>query len=343
MHDNGRSTNDQSPILLQVRSLKKHYPIRGGVLRRQVGAVQAVDGVSFDLHVGETVGLVGGSGSGKSTLVRTILHLIKPTQGSVLFANRDVSRLGKNELRKLRSQMQLIFEDPYLALNPRMRVSDVISEPLKIHHIGTAQSRERWVEELLTMVGLNAYFMNRFPYEFSGAQRQRIGIARALATKPELIIADNMLSVLDPVVQTQLIDLLRDLKQDLQLSLLYVAKDLTTANLICDRIAILYLGRIVEMAGTDGVYERPLHPYTQFLRSSLPLDDPELDARRQKIMLLGDDPDPAKPPTGCRFHPRCAYATDLCKRQAPEFRNLGTDASPHHVACHHADQFLSVL
>ncbi|MCP5100206.1 MAG: ABC transporter ATP-binding protein, partial [Chloroflexi bacterium] len=298
-------------ILLKVRNLKKHFPIRSGLLRRQSGAVQAVDGINFDIYQGETLGLVGGVGAGKSTAVRAILHLMKPTSGSVSFAGQELTKLGKSELRKMRSRMQLIFEDPYLAMNPRMRLKDIIGEPLQIHNMGNSQNRKQRIEALLAQVELNAYFVERFPYEFSGAQRQRISLARALATEPELVVADDILSMLDPVVQEQLVALLHALKQQLGLTYLYVAQDLTMVNRICDRIAIMYAGRIVELARTDGVYERPLHPYTQFLRSSLPLDDPDMDARRQKISLLGDPPDMAKPPTGCRFHPRCAYATDL--------------------------------
>lgn len=343
MERNGRTlstlTNPTHP-LLQVSNLKKHFPRRAGLLRRQVSAVQAVDGVSFDMFAGETLGLVGGSGSGKTTLARTILHLVKPTAGNVRFADQELTQLGKNELRQMRRKMQIVFHDPYLSLNPRMRTQEIVAEPLQIHNLGDAYSRENRVNTLLLLVGLNPFLGNRFPYEFTGGVRTRLNIARALATEPSLLVADDIVAVLDPVVQRQIVDLLARLQQQLELMILYIAADLTTAHLICDRVAIMYLGRIVEVAETAVLYEHPLHPYTQYLLSLQPVEDPDLAAKRRKITLIGKAPHPANPPQGCHFHPRCAYATPLCRKQDTEFRNLGSSEHPHWIACHHAGQFL---
>ncbi len=333
-------TESNPPILLQVQNLKKHFPVRGGIFRRQIGAVQAVDGISFSVHRGETLGIVGGPGSGKSTAVRTILNLIKPTSGTVTFNNQELTRLNKNDMRQMRRKMQMLFQDPYLSLSPRIRVGDAIGEPLTIHNIGTSTDREQRIVKLMQMVGLNPYFSGRFPHEFSGAQRQRISIARAMATQPELIVADEPTAALDPVVKGQIVELLKQLQQQFDITILYVAQDLKLVEQICDRIAIFYLGRIVEVAETAVLFNTPLHPYTHFLLSNLPLADQDAETRRQKIVLIGDNPDPANPPKGCYFHPRCSYATDICRQDPPHIRTLNKGNPSHQVACHHAEQFV---
>jgi len=326
--------------LLQVRDLKKYFPIKRGVLRRTVGYVQAVDGISFDIYKGETLGLVGESGCGKSTAGRTILQLEEPTAGTVRFADRELTSMGSNDIRKARRHMQMIFQDPYASLNPRMTVGSIISEPLSIHGIGDGASRKERVQELLRVVGLNPYFVNRYPHEFSGGQRQRIGVARALATNPSFIVADEPISALDVSIQAQVVNMLDDLKQELGLTYLFIAHDLSMVRYISDRVAVMYLGRIVELSTRNEVYDHPLHPYTQALLSAIPVPDPDKEARRQRIILEGDVPSPANPPSGCRFHPRCSYATDVCREVDPEFRNLGTATVPHMVACHHAEKFM---
>jgi oligopeptide transport system ATP-binding protein len=327
-------------ILVQVTNLKKHFPIRRGVVRRQVGAVQAVDGVTFNIYKGETLGLVGESGCGKSTTGRTILQLLKPTAGEVKFLDKELTALGKTDLRKARRNMQMIFQDPYASLNPRMTVGDIIGEPLQIHNIGDAKSREERVQELLRVVGLNPYFVNRYPHEFSGGQRQRIGIARALATNPSFIVADEPISALDVSIQAQVVNLLDDLKEVLGLTYLFIAHDLSMVRYISDRVGVMYLGRIVELADQNELYVHALHPYTQALLSAIPIPDPDKEAKRQRIILKGDVPNPANPPSGCRFHTRCAYVTDICQREDPVFRNMGTVKNSHMVACHHAEQFV---
>lgn len=326
--------------LIKVRNLKKHFPIRRGVLQRQVGAVQAVDGVSFDIIKGETLGLVGESGCGKSTAGRTILQLLKPTAGDVYLNGQDLTKMGRSDLRKERRRMQMIFQDPYSSLNPRMTVGNIVGEPLLIHNIGNAASRRERVQELLNLVGLNPYFINRYPHEFSGGQRQRIGVARALATNPSFIVADEPISALDVSIQAQVVNLLDDLKSELGLTYLFIAHDLSMVRYISDRVAVMYLGRIVEISHRDEVYDHALHPYTQALLSAIPIPDPEKEGKRKRIILEGDVPSPANPPSGCRFHPRCQFATDICGQEDPEFRNLGTPNSPHMVACHHAEKFL---
>ncbi len=332
------NNNHPKEILVKVRDLKKHFPIRRGVFRRTVGYVQAVDGISFDIYKGETLGLVGESGCGKSTAGRTILQLLQPTGGQVFFGNDELTRLNRNELRKRRRHMQMIFQDPYASLNPRMQVGSIISEPLEIHSLGNAASRKERVRELLSLVGLNPYFIKRYPHEFSGGQRQRIGIARALATNPSFIVADEPISALDVSIQAQVVNLLDDLKAELGLTYLFIAHDLSMVRYISDRVAVMYLGRIVEMGERDDVYDRPYHPYTHALLSAIPVPDPDKEAKRQRIILEGDVPSPVNPPTGCRFNPRCAYATDICRQEDPEFRNLGTTSNPHMVACHHAEK-----
>jgi oligopeptide transport system ATP-binding protein len=330
----------QQDVLVSVRNLKKHFPIYRGVFRRQVGAVRAVDGVSFEIYKGETLGLVGESGCGKSTAGRTILQLLDPTDGEVIFEDKNLTRLSRGDMRRARRDMQMIFQDPYASLNPRMTVGAIVSEPLEIHGIGNAGQRRERVEELLRIVGLNPYFVKRYPHEFSGGQRQRIGVARALATNPSFIVADEPISALDVSIQAQVVNLLDDLKSELGLTYLFIAHDLSMVRYISDRVAVMYLGRIVELSSRDKVYDHPLHPYTQALLSAIPIPDPRKEMKRQRIILEGSVPSPANPPSGCRFHPRCAYATEICVEVDPEFRNLGTEAAPHRVACHHAEKFI---
>ncbi|MCA9994280.1 MAG: ABC transporter ATP-binding protein [Anaerolineales bacterium] len=329
-------------LLLRITNLKKYFPIRSGVLRRQVGAVRAVDGLTFDIYQGETLGLVGESGCGKSTTGRTLLRLLEPTAGSVVFKGEELTKMGKGSLRKIRRDMQMIFQDPYASLNPRMTVGDIVGEPLGIHGLSKGAEREQRVDELLNMVGMNSYFASRYPHEFSGGQRQRIGIARALATNPSFLVADEPVSALDVSIQAQVVNLLDDLKQELGLTYLFIAHDLSMVRYISDRVAVMYLGRMVELADRDTLFDKPLHPYTQALLSAIPIPDPVREAQRQPIELKGEPPSPANPPAGCRFHPRCAYATQLCKDADPEWREMGakTAVSPHWVACHHAEQFL---
>jgi len=332
-------TQPTSDILIQVQDLKKYFPVRRGFLQRQTGAVQAVDGVSFDIIRGETLGLVGESGCGKSTTGRLILQLLEPTAGRVVMDDLDLTELDASELQQTRSQMQMIFQDPYASLNPRMTVADIIEEPLQVHRWGDRQTRKKRVQELLELVGLNPYHAYRYPHEFSGGQRQRIGIARALAPEPAFIVADEPISALDVSIQAQVVNLLDDLKQELGLTYLFIAHDLAMVRYISDRVAVMYLGRIVEIGERDAVYERPLHPYTQGLLSSIPIPDPVKEANRKQIILEGDVPNPANPPTGCRFHPRCAFATAVCRRVHPEFHNWAAQGEPEHlVACHHVEQ-----
>jgi oligopeptide transport system ATP-binding protein len=284
--------------------------------------------------------LVGESGCGKSTTGRSILQLLKPTAGEVKFRGADLTALGQNELRKARRHMQMIFQDPYASLNPRMTVGNIIGEPLEIHNIGDANSRKERVKELLKIVGLNPYFINRYPHEFSGGQRQRIGVARALATNPDFIVADEPISALDVSIQAQVVNLLDDLKEELGLTYLFIAHDLSMIRYISDRVAVMYLGKVVELSEKDLVFDHALHPYTQALLSAIPIPDPEKEEKRQRLILEGGVPSPANPPSGCRFHPRCSYATDICRETDPEFRDLSSNGTPHWVACHHAEQFV---
>ncbi|PIE80709.1 MAG: peptide ABC transporter substrate-binding protein [Chloroflexi bacterium] len=331
----------EKEVLIKVTNLKKHFPIRRGVFRRQVGAIQAVDGITFDIYKGETLGLVGESGCGKSTAGRTILQLLDATEGQVFFNGEELTALNRRDVRKKRRQMQMIFQDPYASLNPRMQVGNIIGEPLNIHNIGKPSERNERVQELLSVVGLNPYFARRYPHEFSGGQRQRIGIARALATNPSFIVADEPISALDVSIQAQVVNLMDDLKEQLGLTYLFIAHDLSMVRYISDRVAVMYLGRIVEMGDRDDVYDKPMHPYTRALLSAIPIPDPEAEEKRERIVLEGEVPSPANPPKGCRFNPRCAYATDVCRQEDPQPRNFGTDAQPQLVACHHAEQFKS--
>jgi oligopeptide transport system ATP-binding protein len=334
---NGGLAND---VLIKVRELKKHFPVRRGILKRQVGAVQAVDGVSFDIRRRETLGLVGECGCGKSTTSRTILQLLKPTSGEVHWGEQDLTKISREVLRRSQRHMQMIFQDPYASLNPRMTVGDIIGEPLVIQKMGDSTGRTERVRELPDLVWLNSCFVKRYPHEFSSGQRQRIGIARALSTNPTFIVADEAISALDVSIQAQVVNLLDDLKRDLGLTYLFIAHDLSMVRYISDLVAVMYLGRIVELGERNDVYDHPLHPYTQALLSAIPVPDPDQEKGWQRIILEGVVPNPADPPPACRFHTRCAYATDICRREDPEFRNLGPDATRHMVACHHADNFL---
>ena len=310
-----------SEALLQVRNLKKHFPIRKGVMRRISGQVRAVDGVSFEVGAGETFGLVGESGCGKSTAGRSILRLIEPTAGQILFGGKDIRKLRKGQMRLMRREMQIVFQDPYASLNPRYTVRQILEEPMIIHSLFRSPAeRQKRVAELLETVGLSASRMDRYPHEFSGGQRQRIGIARALAVDPKLIIADEPVSALDVSVQSQVLNLLDDLQKQLNLSYVFIAHDLSVVKHISDRIGVMYLGQIVELGESDQLYENPLHPYTQALLSAVPIPDPE--ARRERIILQGDLPSPANPPKGCYFHPRCKDCMEVCRTQAPEWKEV---------------------
>ena len=322
--------------LVRVRGLEVHFPIFRGFLRRRVGAIRAVDGVSFDIGERETLGLVGESGSGKSTTGRAMLRLENPTAGSSAFRETDLTSLGPREMRLARRHMQMIFQDPHASLNPRRSVGQALREPLEIHGIGTPGERNRRIAELLEMVGLRPGLVHRYPHEFSGGQLQRIGIARALATNPGFVVADEPISALDVSIQAQIVNLLGDLKKELGLTYLFIAHDLSMVRHISDRVAVMYLGRIVEMSAREGIFERPLHPYTKALIAAIPIPDPEREGRRKREALPGDIPSPANPPSGCRFHPRCPLATEVCRVEDPPVQDLGSGGTPHDVACHHA-------
>ncbi|MBN1660351.1 MAG: ATP-binding cassette domain-containing protein [Anaerolineae bacterium] len=325
MSDNG--------ALVRVRNLKMHFPITQGIIvQRQIGAIKAVDGLDFDIMQGETLGLVGESGCGKSTTGRAILQLYRPTEGDVYFEEQKLNNLKGEALRKMRARMQMIFQDPYASLNPRMTVGDIIGEPLTVHNIAKGKERRDRVQELLNVVGLNPYFVNRYPHEFSGGQRQRIGVARALAVQPEFIVCDEPISALDVSIQAQIINLLEDLQAEFHLTYLFIAHDLSVVRHISDRIAVMYLGKIVELTTRFELYDNPLHPYTQALLSAVPIPDPVVEEQRRRIILEGDVPSPAHPPVGCNFNTRCPVAMDVCKEDPP-FVDVG---GGHWVACFRA-------
>jgi oligopeptide transport system ATP-binding protein len=321
----------ENGALVHVRDLKMHFPITQGIIfQRRVGAVKAVDGVSFDIVKGETLGLVGESGCGKSTTGRAILQLYRPTAGDVIFDGENLPELKGEHLRRMRRRMQMIFQDPYASLNPRMTVGDIVGEPLVVHNISKGKERRERVQELLRVVGLNPYFVNRYPHEFSGGQRQRIGVARALAVNPDFIICDEPISALDVSIQAQIINLLEDLQAEFNLTYLFIAHDLSVVRHISDRIAVMYLGKLVELTDRAELYENPLHPYTQALLSAVPIPDPLVEEQRQRVILEGDVPSPVNPPIGCNFSTRCPVVMDICKEQEPEFLDSGDG---HWAAC----------
>ncbi len=322
----------QDRALVEVRDLKKHFPVtRGLLIRRQVGAVRAVDGVSFDIHRGETLGLVGESGCGKTTTGNTILQLLRPTSGEVRFDGVDLTRQHGEDLRQMRRRMQMIFQDPYSSLNPRWTVARIIGEPMRVHRLCSKKKRIERVKELLQLVQINPVHLNRYPHEFSGGQRQRIGVARALASDPEFVVCDEPVSALDVSIQAQVVNLLERLQDRLSLTYLFIAHDLGMVRHICDRVAVMYCGVIVELADRDELYENPLHPYAQALLSAVPIPDPVKTRAQQRIVLPGDPPSPEAPPAGCRFHTRCRLSEEACTHEPPPLREV---APGHHVACH---------
>ena len=329
---NEQNQNGQHDTLLSVRDLKMHFPITKGIIfQKQVGAIKAVDGINFDLYRGETLGLVGESGCGKSTTGRAILQLYRPTAGAVVFEGKDLVEIKGEDLRKMRRRMQMIFQDPYASLNPRMTVGSIVGEPLEVHNIGAnKKERQERVQELLKIVNLNPYFINRYPHEFSGGQRQRIGIARALAVNPSFIVCDEPISALDVSIQAQIINLLEDLQDEFNLTYLFIAHDLSVVRHISDRIAVMYLGKIVELAERDELYATPMHPYTQALLSAVPIPDPVIENQRKRIILEGDVPSPANPPKGCHFSTRCPRVMDICRQDEPPFKDYG---GGHFAAC----------
>ncbi|TVY08542.1 ABC transporter ATP-binding protein [Paenibacillus cremeus] len=318
-----------NPNLLEVHQLKTYFPIRAGLFRKEVGSVKAVDDISFHVKKGESFGLVGESGCGKSTTGRSILRLIEPSEGKVMFDGQEITSMSKEQLRLIRKDMQVVFQDPFASLNPRHTVRKILEEPYIVHGIGNAEERMERVLELMEHVGLNRSQLDRFPHQFSGGQRQRIVIARALALKPKLIVADEPVSALDVSIQSQIINLLKDLQKQFQLTYIFIAHDLSVVKHFCDRVAVMYLGRIVELADTKELYREPKHPYTQALLSAVPVPDPFTE--KQRIILQGDVPSPANAPLGCAFHTRCPLATDRCKTERPQLKPVGAG---HQVACH---------
>jgi oligopeptide transport system ATP-binding protein len=319
-------------VLVEIRDLRMYFPVTAGIIfQRKIADVKAIDGITFFIRRGETLGLVGESGCGKSTTGRCILQLYRPTTGEVLFGGKDLTKVKGGELRSYRRKMQMIFQDPYASLNPRMSVGSIIGEPLAIHGLAHGKARKERVADLMRIVGLNPFYANRYPHEFSGGQRQRIGVARALAVEPDFIVCDEPISALDVSIQAQIINLLMDLQQRFGLTYLFIAHDLSVVRHISDRVAVMYLGKLMEMSNRHELYDNPLHPYTKALLSAVPIPDPEVEGKRERIILTGDVPSPLRPPPGCVFHTRCPIAIEECRLQVPEWRQVSSD---HWVACH---------
>lgn len=317
-----------SELLLEVNGLKKYFPITGGIFGRKKGEVKAVDDVSFYVKKGETLGIVGESGCGKSTTGRLLMRLIEASDGRIIFEDKEITSMSKNELRKTRRDIQMVFQDPYASLNPRHSIQQILEEPLIVHGIGNKEERKKRVQEMLEVVGLSSYHARRYPHQFSGGQRQRIGIAKALMTKPKLIIADEPVSALDVSIQAQVLNLMKDIQTEFQLTYIFIAHDLGVVRHISDRVGVMYLGRLIELADSEELYENPMHPYTKALLSAVPIPDP--DIKRETILIEGELPSPANPPSGCAFHTRCSQCMDICKTTRPIERNL----NGHSVACH---------
>ena len=330
----GALLSDAREALVEVRGLKMYFPITRGFFQRKTGDIKAVDDVSFDIYQGETLGLVGESGCGKTTTGRAILQLYPITAGQVRLDGIDLRRLNNEQMRKMRRRMQMIFQDPYASLNPRTTVGGIIETPLRIHGIGTPQERRERVHELLDLVGMNRSFVDRYPHEFSGGQRQRVGIARALAVNPDFIVCDEPIAALDVSIQAQVVNLLQELQTRLGLTYLFIAHDLSMVRHLCDRVAVMYLGKIVELTDSKGLYASPKHPYTQALISAVPVPNPRLERQRRRTVLTGDLPSPAHPPPGCNFSTRCPVARDICRQVEPAYREI---AANHRVACHFAE------